>query len=45
MDPDMQMIIKECGEIPGKMHYFMKSEVHGTKLKKLIRAGLLKVGH
>ena len=43
MDPDMQMIIKECGEMPGKMHYFMKSEEYGPKLKKLIHAGLLKI--
>ena len=42
-DPDMQMIIKECGEVPGKMHYFMRSEMYGPKLRKLIQAGLLKV--
>jgi len=44
MDPDMQKIILECSS-PGRMHYFMKSEEYGPKLRKLVEVGLLKIEH
>jgi len=44
MDPDMQKIILECSS-PGRMHYFMRSEEYGPKLRKLMEVGLLKIEH
>jgi len=43
MDVDMQRVIHECSTIPGKMQVFMRHDVYGVKLRKLIHAGLLKV--
>eukprot|EP00814_Leptocylindrus_danicus_P007106 CAMPEP_0116040300 /NCGR_PEP_ID=MMETSP0321-20121206/24273_1 /TAXON_ID=163516 /ORGANISM="Leptocylindrus danicus var. danicus, Strain B650" /LENGTH=455 /DNA_ID=CAMNT_0003520081 /DNA_START=81 /DNA_END=1448 /DNA_ORIENTATION=+ len=42
MDPEMQVIIKECNE-PGQMLKYMRDSVYGPKLRQLINAGLLKV--
>lgn len=43
MDTDMQQVMQECSQIPGKMQYYMRHEVYGAKLRKLIHAGLLRV--
>lgn len=43
MDTEMQRVMQECSQIPGKMQYYMRHEVYGAKLRKLIHAGLLRV--
>jgi len=43
MDVDMQRVIQECSNIPGKMQMYMRQEDYGKKLRKLIQAGLLRV--
>lgn len=43
MDVDVQRVIQECSTIPGKMQMYMRHDVYGIKLRKLIEAGLLKV--
>lgn len=42
MDPEMQVIIKECSE-PGRMVKYMRDPVYGPKLRQLISARLLRV--
>ena len=43
MDPAMQIIMQECA-VPGRMHAYMQHPQYGPKLRKLMEAGLLKVG-
>ena len=43
MDIEMQRVMQECSQIPGKMQYYMSHEIYGAKLRKLIHAGLLRV--
>jgi len=43
MDVDMQLVMQECSSMPGKMQMYMRHEVYGRKLQKLIHAGLLRV--
>lgn len=43
MDTEMQRVMQECSQIPGKMQYYMRHDVYGAKLRKLIHAGLLRV--
>jgi hypothetical protein len=43
MDPAMQIIMQECA-VPGRMHAYMQHPQYGPKLRKLMEAGLLKMG-
>ena len=43
MDPAMQIIMQECS-LPGRMHAYMQHPQYGPKLRKLMEAGLLKMG-
>lgn len=42
MDVDMQRVIKECSEIPGKAQMYLQHEFYSSKLRILIQSGLLK---
>jgi hypothetical protein len=42
MDVDLQRVIKECSDIPGKAQVYLQHELYGAKLRRLIQAGLLK---
>jgi hypothetical protein len=42
LDPKMQQIMQECTSQDGKLHYYMRHEEYGPKLRKLMEAGLLK---
>ena len=43
MDVDLQRIMSECATQAGCMRMYMQHERYGPKLRKLIKAGLLKV--
>jgi hypothetical protein len=42
MDPNMQSVMQQCS-VPDQMKKFMQHPEYGPRIKKLIRAGLLKV--
>lgn len=43
LDPQMQRIMEECSTIGGKLHYYMRHEEYGPKLRRMMEAGLLKL--
>lgn len=43
LDTKMQQILQECSTQNGKLHYYMRHEEYGPKLRKLMEVGLLRV--
>lgn len=43
MDPDVQRVMQECS-LPGRMRMYMQHPEYGPKLRKLLEAGILKMG-
>ncbi|KAL7486593.1 hypothetical protein ACHAW6_012219 [Cyclotella cf. meneghiniana] len=43
LDPQMQCIMEECSTVGGKLHYYMRHEEYGPKLRRMMEAGLLKL--
>jgi len=44
LDPRMQQIMEECSSQAGKLRYYMGHEEYGPKLRKLMEAGLIRMG-